>query len=249
MTSLLATVEFCCAAVVFVALLFVNAPYGRYARAGWGPCVPARFGWMIMEFPAFCVIAWMVLTKVQSVGWYGIAFLVLWEIHYTYRVALYPFLMPSPRKPFPILLVFFAICFNALNATANGGNLVASAALYRTSNWAADSRFWIGCGLFAAGFLMHAHSDRIVRKLRNNSGGKYGVPYGGMFRFVASPNYLGEIVEWAGWAIATWSLAGAAFAAFTVANLLPRAISNRTWYRHKFPNFPKERKILIPFVW
>ncbi len=36
-------------------------------------------------------------------------------------------------------------------------------------------------------------------------------------------NYLGEMLEWAGWALATWSLAGSAFALFTLANLLPRA--------------------------
>jgi hypothetical protein len=43
---------------------------------------------------------------------------------------------------------------------------------------------------------------------------------------VSCPNYLGEILEWIGWAIATWSLAGWVFAIWTMANLAPRAFTN-----------------------
>jgi len=35
------------------------------------------------------------------------------------------------------------------------------------------------------------------------------------------------MVEWTGWAIATWSLAGASFAFWTAANLIPRTV----WHR------------------
>ena len=76
--------------------------------------------------------------------------------------------------------------------------------------------------------------------------GSYRIPRGGLFRWVSCPNYLGEIVEWCGWAIATWSPAGAMFAAWTIANLLPRALSNHRWCRARFPDYPSERKALIP---
>ena len=33
----------------FVALLRVRAPYGRYTTATWGPTVPHRRGWILME--------------------------------------------------------------------------------------------------------------------------------------------------------------------------------------------------------
>ena len=66
---------------------------------------------------------------------------------------------------------------------------------------------------------------------------------------MACPNYLGEIIEWAGFAIATWSLPGLAFALMTAANLVPRAGANWLWYRRTFPEYPPERKALIPRVW
>ena len=67
-----------------------------------------------------------------------------------------------------------------------------------------------------------------------------------MFRWVSSPNYLGEIIQWTGWAVMTWSLAGVAFALFTFCNLAPRAISNHRWYREYFAQYPAGRKVLFP---
>jgi len=65
--------------------------------------------------------------------------------------------------------------------------------------------------------------------LRENGNSVYKIPEGGMFNLVSSPNYLGEILEWTGWAIATWSLAGLSFALWTFANLAPRALANHRW--------------------
>jgi 3-oxo-5-alpha-steroid 4-dehydrogenase 1 len=70
-----------------------------------------------------------------------------------------------------------------------------------------------------------------------------------MFRLVSCPNYLGEILEYAGWAIATWSLAGTAFLIFTIANLLPRAYSHHCWFHRRFPAYPATRKALTSFIW
>ncbi|MHA1224721.1 MAG: hypothetical protein ACTSP3_15975 [Candidatus Heimdallarchaeaceae archaeon] len=51
-----------------------------------------------------------------------------------------------------------------------------------------------------------------------------------------------------GWAIAVWSWPAFLFAMWTLANLLPRAKSNHDWYKDKFPDYPKERKAIIPFI-
>ena len=76
----------------------------------------------------------------------------------------------------------------------------------------------------------------------------YKIPQGGFYRWVSAPNYFGELLEWLGWAIATWSLAGFSFLVYTAANLGPRAITNHKWYLEKFDDYPEERKALVPFL-
>ncbi|XP_023560586.1 3-oxo-5-alpha-steroid 4-dehydrogenase 1 isoform X2 [Octodon degus] len=72
---------------------------------------------------------------------------------------------------------------------------------------------------------------------------------GGLFEYVTAANYLGESVEWFGFALASWSLQGAAFALFTFCVLLSRAMHHHRWYLEKFEDYPKSRKILIPFLY
>jgi 3-oxo-5-alpha-steroid 4-dehydrogenase 1 len=118
----------------------------------------------------------------------------------------------------------------------------------RGVDWLADPRFVGGALLFFGGFALCATSDRILRRLRRPGERRYVIPTGGGYRFVSSPNYLGEILMWLGWSAATWSLAGLAIAAVSAANLVPRALRNHRWYRERFPDYPRERRALIPFL-
>jgi 3-oxo-5-alpha-steroid 4-dehydrogenase 1 len=245
---ILAITEMILAVIVFIALMFISAPYGRHFRKGWGAAIPARYGWMIMELPALTVIAIVVCINSKSINLIQLVLLALWEIHYLYRVFIYPFLLTSPRKPFPLLLVGFALVFNSLNGLANGFGLSDKANEYSIS-WLMDPRFIAGVVIFTTGFLLHFQSDRYLRRLRQQSGSEYQVPQSKLFNLVSCPNYLGEILEWCGWALAAWSLAGLAFALFTIANLAPRAWSNHQWYRKKFHDYPQNRRALIPWVW
>lgn len=237
--------ELLLAAVTFVALLFVVAPYGgRHGRAGWGPTVPARVGWVVMEAPAAVLFVAFYLLGSHRAEPVPLLFLALWQVHYVYRAFVYPFLMRS-RSRMPVLVMALAIGFNTLNAWVNA-RWVSEYGTYPIG-WLADPRFWLGLVLFAGGLTLNAASDRTLRRLRR-AGGGYRIPHGGGFRYVSSPNYLGEIVEWTGWAVLTWSLAGASFALYTIANLAPRALANHRWYRETFPDYPEGRRALVPFV-
>ena len=66
---------------------------------------------------------------------------------------------------------------------------------------------------------------------------------------MSCPNYLGELVEWAAWALLTGSLAGLSFFCFSAANLVPRARSHHRWYQSRFPDYPAQRKALLPGLW
>ena len=67
-----------------------------------------------------------------------------------------------------------------------------------------------------------------------------------MYEWVSCPNYLGEVLTWVGWTIATWSLAGLSFAVFTAANLVPRGMANHRWYQKTFEDYPSERRAVMP---
>ena len=60
---------------------------------------------------------------------------------------------------------------------------------------------------------------------------------------------IARLAFWTGWAVATWTFAGAAFALFTAANLVPRARAHHRWYRETFPDYPPERAAILPGLW
>jgi 3-oxo-5-alpha-steroid 4-dehydrogenase 1 len=243
--SILLLVQFLSSFLVFFILLFISAPYGKHFRKGWGICLKSWQGWLLMEIPAFLVILIMFLWNYQTITWQKIIFLLIWESHYIYRAFIYPFLLRGSKKTFPVMLILFAVIFNSINGYINGYYLFGSGASFN-SNWFISIPFILGTLLFYTGFVIHAHSDRLIRKLRNNGDPGYKMPFGGMFRFVSSPNYLGEIIEWTGWAMLTWSMPGLAFAVFTFANLFPRALSNHKWYKQEFKDYPAKRKAIVP---
>jgi len=236
-------------AVVFALLSFVSAPYGRHGRKGWGAGISARWGWVIMETPAAGVIAVCFAVGESRTDAAALAFILLWELHYLQRTFIFPFLMRGgAEKRVPLLIVFMAIVFNCINGYLNGRWLFHFAPHY-TAAWLLDPRFIIGAALFLAGYAVNLHSDRVLRNLRRPGETDYKIPRGGLFEYVSGANYFGELVEWTGWAVATWSLPGLAFAVFTAANLIPRARTHHRWYRERFPDYPPRRKAVIPFIY
>ena len=236
-------IQFLLCPVVLVSLLRVTAPYGRHHQAGWGPDLPNRLAWLLMEVPALFVITTLVLESSAATSQQAWVPLSFWIIHYGYRSFIFPAMMHPSDKTFPAMLVLFAIAFNFLNGYNNADALIANG---RNDAPLTSLHFVLGTVVFIAGFVLHVHSDGIIRKLRAPGDTAYKIPRGGMFRWVSSPHYLGEIIQWTGWAILTWSLAGVAFALFTLCNLAPRAISNHRWYRERFAEYPIERRVLFP---
>jgi len=235
------------AAGVFATLLFVPAPYGRHQRPGWGPTLPTRAAWMLQELPAPVVFAWVFFRGEHAGAPVPLLLLGLWQLHYLQRTFVYPWLMRPGARATPLATVAMALAFNTLNASLNA-YAITHGALRHDLAWLGDPRFLIGVSLFGVGWIVNLHADHVLRSLRRPGETGYRIPRGGLFRWVSCPNYLGEIVEWCGWALATWTYAGFAFALFTIATLLPRALSHHRWYREHFPDYPPERKALVPGV-
>ncbi len=229
----------------FIALFFVDAPYGRLSRGGFGPLLPKRLGWLLMESPSAIVFFVVFLYGAWTHTVTAWVFLFLWELHYVYRGFIYPFQTRGQGKTMPISVMLLGLSFNLVNPYLNARYLFTFSGGYPNS-WLLDPRFLIGVALFAGGLYVNRQSDNILHNLRSPGETGYKIPYGGLFSCISSPNYLGEIVQWTGWAIATWSIPGLAFAFWTAANLVPRAYAYHRWYRQNFDNYPPERTALIP---
>jgi 3-oxo-5-alpha-steroid 4-dehydrogenase 1 len=239
---------FVLALAIFVTLFFLVAPYGRHSRSGWGPALDNRLGWIIMEAASPLVFAACFILGSNTVTITGLVFLGLWEAHYIHRAFIYPFSLSSGDKRMPAIVISLGILFNGVNAYLNGRYIFTFSAGY-TNQWLADPRFVSGVVLFLIGFVINRQADHTLRNLRKSGESDYKVPYGGLYRWISCPNYLGEILTWIGWAVATWSLPGLSFAVWTIANLVPRARAHHAWYRAHFSDYPTQRKALVPGVW
>jgi protein-S-isoprenylcysteine O-methyltransferase Ste14 len=235
-------------AVVFVALFFIAAPYGRHIRKGWGYSVGNKLGWVLMEAPAPIIFAVCFLLGDIKNTIVTFIFLGLWEAHYVHRAFIYPFSLRGNVRRMPLSVVSFGFLFNLMNGYLNGRYIFSFSGGYANS-WLTDPRFIVGVILFVMGYVINRQADQALRDLRKPGESGYKISYNRFYRWVSSPNYLGEITIWTGWALATWSISGLAFAFWAVANLLPRARANHAWYRQTFPDYPPERKALIPRVW
>ena len=236
------------AIVMFAYLLRRAAPYGRHYRgAGWGPHISTRLAWIVMELPAPVVFLAVFLSGQHAFETVPLVFLAMWQVHYLNRTFIYPLRLRTGGRKTPLLVVGSGFFFNAVTAYTNA-RFVSEFGTYAMA-WLADPRFLVGVAIFLAGFTLNLHADNTLMHLRRPGEAGHSIPKGGGFRFVSCPNYLGEILEWLGWAIATWSFAGLAFLLLTVANLAPRARSNHRWYVDTFDDYPPERRALIPGIY
>ena len=234
------------AVIVFLILIFVKAPYGRHKTKGWGVEISAKKGWIIMEsIPAVLLTVMLVLGHNRD--FVVLFFWAIWTAHYVNRAWAWPNRAKLEEKLMPLSVVILAVIFNTINCLLNGIWLFDLSGGYELS-WVTDPRFTFGGVIFFFGMILNIKSDDILFSLRDDGSTGYKIPRGGLFEKVSSPNYLGEIIEWIGFAIATWSLAGFTFAFWTFCNLAPRAFAHHRWYKEEFSDYPEDRKALIPFV-
>ncbi|MFZ2095765.1 MAG: hypothetical protein WAV05_03920 [Anaerolineales bacterium] len=174
------------ATVVFVALFFVSAPYGRHARRGWGPLIPNHISWFIMETPAVIMFALFFAVGTAPKNLPILLFFALWELHYVHRAFIYPWTIQDGHKKMPIVVILMGFGFNLGNAYANRRFLFTLSGGYSLS-WLYDSRFLVGVTLFLVGFIINRWADLTLCALRKPGEVNYSIPYSGLFNWFPAP--------------------------------------------------------------
>ncbi len=239
------------AVVVFVSLFFVDAGYGKFYDKKWGPAINNKLGWVLMEAPVFFAMLVLWLCSDRRDDLVRMAFLFLFELHYIQRSFVFPFRLRG-NSVMPLSIILMGVTFNVLNALMQGGWIFyLSPDDYYGPDWLTTPKFIGGFLIFLIGMYINIQSDDIIRNLRKDGDSGHYLPKEGMFRYVTSANYFGELVEWIGFAILTWSWSGAVFALWTFANLAPRASRIYDRYKVEFGNQldTKKTKRMIPFIW
>ena len=246
-----------------VLLLVFPAPYGgRYSRPPptlpspltallYGGGIPPRLAWSLQEAPSVLVAGglWAAaaaggrrpdLTTLTPRA----LLLAFFCAHYAHRATLYAARLRG-STPTPAFLVLLAFTFCAVNGALIGVDL----ATCGHGPDVVDGWFVAGGALALAGAWLNVDSDARLRALRKPGETGYRIPHGGGFAWGwSSPNLIGEVLEWAGFAAASRSPAAAAFAVVTAANLLPRALSHHKHYQALFGAAYPARWAILPGV-
>ncbi len=246
-------IGFAFAAFTLLGSLFVASPYGRFASDQYGINLNPKLGWWLMEIPATVVFVWFYAQGPQALELTPLVLGAIWMIHYGNRGWFFPLsirVAKDKRSSFSVMVMAMGMFVTSIHAYLNA-TFFTEYAPHLTNAWLGDPRFLVGVVIYYCGFALILSSESIVRHLRDPQAAgatDYKIPYGGGYRFVSSPQYLGELIAWAGFSIMTWGLPGVMIFLISAGNLVPRAFATHQWYREKFPDYPAERKALIPYV-
>ena len=251
------------AIVVFVSLQFITPAYGMTFNNRWGMSIRSNWGWILMESPVFILMAILYANAIvcnmpytwATFPWVPTAAFVLFELHYLQRSFIFPSLMRGTSK-MPLSIIFLGVFFNTMNAYMQGGWLfyVAPkvAPLQYELSWFYSPQFIIGTVIFFVGMIINMQSDIIIRKLRKDKeDNNYYLPTGFLFDKINSANFFGEILEWLGFAILTWSISGVVFLLWSFANIVPRSKAVYEKYLQFFgEDFKKlNRYKIFPYIY
>jgi hypothetical protein len=271
-----AAVQCVLGAVTVVTLVFATADYGRHAAATPAavPCVPQPYAWLFMELPTLVHLSLHCYHRYQGphapLGGVATVAMALFGLHYVNRALVYPLRMilrgrHGTAMPLHVPILANLYCsFNGHLQTADGNLALPEASATAQA---------VGVALFLVGLVVNHASDEELLRIRerlvatptaehrglgletvevhcNGRTSVYALPQGRLFRWVACPNYAGEILEWFGFALVSNSLVGFSFFAYTMCNLVPRAVDHDAWYARKFGTRYTQlrRAAVIPFL-
>ena len=172
----------------------IKAPYGRHSNNKWGVMISNKWGWFVMELPAFLLMPIITLTGPAEKNELTYLLLVLWALHYFNRTFIFPFKLKTKNKKMPLLIVVSAILFNSVNGFLNGYYL---GYLNTEISSVISLNVMIGLVVFFTGMYINKTADKHLISLRTNNE-SYQIPYGGMFKYISCPNHFGEVIEWIG---------------------------------------------------
>lgn len=226
----------------------VALAYSKFADQAGRVRIPSRVGMLILYAPAIFAAP---LAHVAADGawtpWHLLT-LGLVSLHFVRRclevllVHRYSGVMNASGVVVPCAMYTgVSALFGYVGATEISPALLASVDFQPW--WAAGLAVWM------AGSAINIAHHRVLAGLRAPGQTEYVLPRQALFRWVACPHYLGEIVGWFGFAMVFHHVAAWVVAATMAVYLAGRAHHTLRWYRARFEALPAGWRRLVPFVY
>lgn len=114
---------------------------------------------------------------------------------------------------------------------------------------------WMAALLFLWACYQQYSATVILANLRKNKNGEviskgHKIPYGGLFEYLSNPHFTTEMLMYIFISIVLWGNTTWIFVClWVISNQTVTCLLSHWWYVEKFPEYPKNRKALIPFIY
>lgn len=177
--------------------LGIKINYGRLKDSLSKLDLPPKLSWFFMEIPNLLWVLYFIFIIGDSLSWGYCLFI----IHYINRTIIYP-LRLNTNTPLPLEIVLTAFSFTFANGYIQG---ISNKTAGQTSLFLQI----LGTFIFFLGMYINIRCDNILQEAKikaksqkqNDSKSKYVLIDEFLFKYVGSPNYFGEIIEWIGYFI------------------------------------------------
>lgn len=196
------------------------------------------------------------MLPASMLNYYGdlvVVILILWGLHFIRRFSEVLFLHSYSRKQTYLEAIGASIYYGLF------GMLIGWACNYRLNYFLPHPiLFYPGIVIFAIGEVGNCAHHVQLKLLKpeedhqhpseNTNAHPHILPTGLWFKYVSCPHYFFEIITWIGFFFATFVLPALLFVLATSITLVYYSRRNHLRYLHQFPDYPTERKALIPFL-
>lgn len=161
---------------------------------------------------------------------FNVCGILLFTAHYVHRSLVYPLYISPSASPVPLHITLLATLYCSINGRLQvlGASIISST--FESASWLDANNRNTSCSftlavvlvlvLFAAavwlcGFIINVKADYYLLSCRREASGcgredekrvrRYIIPTGSLFRYVACPNFLGELIEWFGYTLWMWA--------------------------------------------
>lgn len=115
------------------------------------------------------------------------------------------------------------------------------------ANWSIN--LVLGAIVFIFGLLCNGKCHLMLKRLRKPGVSEMQIPRGFLFEYVTKPNYFFEILTWFGFNILTgFTIPGILFNIAGAYQMIVWARQGHAKLRKIFPDYPKNRKAIFPFI-